>query len=1619
MKRIYHYLILMTLLSFISSQDVLAQRTTYQFNPKFAKEGFQLLRADAGTLRFNHSLPGLALDAFTDNGYSGQVLELNGIYLPADAGAPNLPANSRFVAIPNGAKATLNILSLKKEIIRNVDLLPAAAIPLSNDDSPATYEKDDVIYSKDGFFPAQPFQISKQTEIRGVDAVMLSITPFQYNPVTKDLIVYYDIEAEIVFEGGTGTFGDDRLRNPWWDNIIQDNILNSEVIPAIDYGARAKRLAESREEGCEYLIIIPTGPAFAQWADTIRVFRQHQGITTKVVSLADVGGNTVSAIETYVNNAYNNWTLAPAAILLLGDFSTNAADGIISHTLNDHPGGYNPYISDNPFSDVTGDKLPDIAFARITARNAAELEHMIKKFLNYERTPPTSTAFYDHPITAMGWQTERWFQICSETVNGFWEFGLGKNPVRENAIYSGTPGGAWSSNANTATVVNYFGPNGLNYIPANSAHLTDWGGNATRVNNSINSGAFILQHRDHGFEQGWGEPDYGNTNLGGLTNADLTFVMSINCLTGKFNYSGECFAEKFHRHNYGALGLIAATEVSYSFVNDVYVWGAYDNMWPQFMPAYGSNPAPRGILPAFANPAGKYFLQQSSWPYNPEHKDITYNLFHHHGDAFMTVYSEVPQDLTVNHMPVLLSGMEVFEVTANQGAMIALTVNDEIIGVAIAGEGTTQVPIISQLPGNAIRITVTLQNYYRYEQVIECIPPSGPYMIYNAMAVNDPTGNGNGVIDYGETVALDMTMKNVGSEMAPEVNVTAASDSPFVTFINNSFSLGNVEAGATITAPSALQFTVADDVPDNQSLAILLTITSGSETWTSQCSVKAYAPAFTIGSFSISDPAGNGNGRLDPGETVEISFSASNSGHSASFDANATLTPSSPFISIANTVVNFNQIDAGQEVTAIYTVEVSGGAPVGSLASFNLALEDGAYTASKDFSAKIGLVTEDFETGDFSAYPWVQSGNQPWQITNVNPYAGVYSAKSGTISHSQSSVMSVQYEVGTADSISFYFKVSSESNYDFLRFWIGTVKMGEWSGTSEWTKVSFPVATGIKTFKWEYMKDNSVSSGTDCAWVDDIVFPAAATTSAWAGNDMSVCVGNTAQLNASASNYTSLAWTTSGSGTFSNPNIANPVYTPSDADYLAGNVQLTITATGTTTISDICTLSFNPAAEAFAGEGHTICPSETYLITDATATNYTNISWSTSGDGTFDDANALHPVYAPGTGDLLAGEVTLTLNAVAMAGCQTAVSSQTLSIYATPVAEAGTDLSVCAGGNVISTDAATAQNFTSLLWTSSGDGTFGDATTLITTYLPGTADETNGFATLYLTLNSEGGCAGVVDSLMLNVHSLPSISLGADQNICAGSEAVIELNLTGQGPWIVNMADPVGSMTIEATPFYMNMTPQQTTELVAVQITDLNCVATVDQHVWINVFNVPSQPSMPSGPDTVDFNEGFETTFILQEMGAVETCQARILPETAGNIQLDGTNLIVSWNADFRGEAQISVQISSFCGQSEWSETKKVEVKSTIGLNESQVASLLLYPNPVSDLLTIKSADFGESLVSIQLQDVSGKIVFTTMVQAQAGPFRYELPMEGYQKGVYFVQLKAGNITARQKLILQ
>jgi len=1097
MKKSKNGVILILLTCLFITFSLNSQETTYSDN--WGENGFNLTNENSSGVEIIFSIKNFSFEEKFIDGIASKTIQLPGTILPNDEGAPDLPGLSRFIAIPNGANASFQILSSRMETYSNIEIAPAPKIPLDTDKGPLVYKKDESIYSKNANYPENPVLLSEPQKIRGVEVVMLGVTPFQYNPVTKELTVYKDLKIEVTFNGGTSNFGEDRLRSRWWDASVKNLLLNNRSLPEVDYNV----ISNSRTDDFEYIIITPDDPTFVAWADSIRNFRTLQGIRTGVVTTTEIGGNTVTAIENYVNNAYNTWDIPPSAVLLLADYGTGTS-GITSHFYT-HPAGYPDYASDNRFADVTGNDLPDIAFARITANDASQLEIMITKFLDYERNPPTNPDFYDHPITALGWQTERWFQVCSEVVGGYFRNVHSKNPVRINAVYGGNPNSdPWSTATNTSTVLNYFGPSGLGYIPATPQELGGFsGGTAADVVNAINDGSFLLQHRDHGSYSGWGEPDFTSSNINSLTNVnnELPFIFSINCQTGAFHNPSESFAEKFHRHTYnsqnsGALGIVAATEVSYSFVNDTYVWGLYDNMYPDFMPDEETTFPVSYIMPAFANAAGKHFLYQSSWPYNTGDKQVTYRLFHHHGDAFLNLYSEVPQNLTVSHNDVLLSGVDFFEVTADDGALIGLTVNGEIIGV---GEGTgspLSISIPPQVPGEQMIVTITKQNYYRYSQLVEIIPPEGGYVIFDAYTINDPLGNNNGEADYNEIISLDMTLENVGLNNATGVIATISETDEYITITDNTQNYGTILSESFSTQYNAFTLNITDDIPDQHTVNFVLEVTgtSSRETWNSSFQITVNAPEITIDNMIIDDSNENNNGRLDPGETVDLIIPTNNDGQSNSSTATGVINCLDAEITInGSNTHNFGVINAGSTENAIFNITISSEAVIGTTVSFDYDVTAGNYTADETFNRSIGLILEDFETGNFSSFPWEFGGNADWSIVTESPYEGAYCAKSGTITHYQTSELFLTADINSAGTISFYRKVSSESGWDYLKFFIDGTLQEQWSGTVAWSEVSYPVTVGERTFKWQYYKDSSVSSGSDCAWIDYIIFPSMGT----------------------------------------------------------------------------------------------------------------------------------------------------------------------------------------------------------------------------------------------------------------------------------------------------------------------------------------------------------------------------------------------------------------------------------------------------------------------------------------------------------------------------------------------
>ena len=119
---------------------------------------------------------------------------------------------------------------------------------------------------------------------------------------------------------------------------------------------------------------------------------------------------------------------------------------------------------------------------------------------------------------------------------------------------------------------------------------------------------------------------------------------------------------------------------------------------------------------------------------------------------------------------------------------------------------------------------------------------------------------------------------------------------------------------------------------------------------------------------------------------------------------------------------------------------------------------------------------------------WTTGGDTKWFGQTETYIYDNDSAQSAPMGNLQSTY--IQTNVTGPGNLTFYWKVSSEADYDFLRFYIDDVEQANISGEVDWHQMSFDISPGSHTLRWSYTKDEWVETGSDCGWLDKVVFPA-------------------------------------------------------------------------------------------------------------------------------------------------------------------------------------------------------------------------------------------------------------------------------------------------------------------------------------------------------------------------------------------------------------------------------------------------------------------------------------------------------------------------------------------------
>ncbi len=323
---------------------------------------------------------------------------------------------------------------------------------------------------------------------------------------------------------------------------------------------------------------------------------------------------------------------------------------------------------------------------------------------------------------------------------------------------------------------------------------------------------------------------------------------------------------------------------------------------------------------------------------------------------------------------------------------------------------------------------------------------------------------------------------------------------------------------------------------------------------------------------------------------------------------------------------------------------------------------------------------------------------------------------------------------------------------------------------------------------------------------------------AYAGTDAETCEGNSYTVtDASIENYSSFSWAENGTGYLTNATTLTPTYIPGSGE--TGIITLTLTAQGQANCDDaVDNVQIEIYAEPYADAGpdEMTCSETSFTITGASASDFSTLNWTENGTGYLQDANTLNPTYIPGTDE--EGFVTLTLTAQGHADCGDATSTMQLEIIGGATAYAGSDAYTCEDASYTITDA-TASNYSSILWTTNGQGTLTDETTLTPTYTP--AQGETGIVTLIMTVQSEGGgmCGSAGSSMTLEIIPEPAAYAGGDDMSCqndpytisgasASDNSTVLWTENGNGvlqdettltPTYIPATDEVGTITLTLT----------------------------------------------------------------------------------------------------------------------------------------------------------------------------------------------------------------------------
>jgi len=888
-----------------------------------------------------------SLQLGSEQGYA--TVNFSGFPHTEKLGSPSLPTIPCQVVIPPTAEVTgFEVTDLREEPVAGTYNVMPVQFPqawMENSRQFPFVKPDPAYYGVNAAYPVQAAEFADAGTKAGYRLASFLVYPVRYNPVTKQLSVVTRLTVKV-------TYADHKLHVPKFSDMqisihgseLRRLVLNPEDVSRWAPPKKTQSFGSAFLPAGTYEHVILAANAYKDSLARLRDWRTRQGWRSIIVPIESVaavypGVDTAEKMRNFLKDAETTWSTI-FCFIARKDWPAHQYRAAYAN-VSGYPVDYLPcdwyfecldgswnFDGDGYWGEPSDsvDFWPDIYSGMITLDGFTELNNYLNKLFRYEFTPDT------------GWFTK---SLLGNDVTFSNEY--------NDSVANATPTPPWFD-------LKMYTSGGM-VQPSVQGYC-----------DSLNSGYPLTVVIAHGAVDLYGMG--GNVTspiMNALTNTNrLSMFTGVCCHTGAWdeagNTNGDCIAENMAFH--APAGFVGVD------MNTRYGWVDVAE-WFNFSICYGliGNRGKRVLTQGEALSFGKDYwharvaIYTDTSKYRWEAYERT--LF---GEPAVPIWMGKAFHVAVTKPSVINIGAGIpvnIAVNSADGpvdsAMVCLVKGSETFARGFTNSSGEVTLTVSPLTPGAMQLTVSCASNFPYLDSIMVIS-SGKYVAYLKSWISDPPpgGNGDSLINAGESFHIPTWVKNYGTQTATGVTGRLGTATSGVTITDSIKSFGTIAGGDSAQNAEGFGMTVASGLPNGYTIRCSLMVKDASDsTWKSYPTFTVGAPVLSYEDKVVRDSgASNPNGKLDPGETADMEIILHNAGLGKGTNVAGTLRSSDTRLVFSDSLGTWAVIPPGGSLANAgdrFTVHADAGIPPETpIPCTLLVTADGGYAVTMPFTLVVG-----------------------------------------------------------------------------------------------------------------------------------------------------------------------------------------------------------------------------------------------------------------------------------------------------------------------------------------------------------------------------------------------------------------------------------------------------------------------------------------------------------------------------------------------------------------------------------------------------------------------------------------------------------------------------------------